>query len=685
MTGLIGFIGLWSHAVAALVFAVMALWQMRVAPPGRRKLALVVALALCALWAISVAGTLAVSVASHAAESLRNLGILGLMYASLHEGARKPRGALSLVYGAVAAVTVVIVWTVALAPPERFDPSLALSAIALRMMAAAGGLVLLHNLYSAAEPGSGSGFKAGIIALAALWLFDLNLYTIAYLSRGWPEDVAALRGLVAVGAAVLLALALHRGKGATLTLSRTMTFQTLSLAAVAVYLIFMAVMTSVIAALGGDGARIAQAAFVFGTSAAVLALPSARARAWIKVKLAKHLFQHRYDYRAEWLRFNDTLGEPAAGTAPLSERVIKAIADITDSPEGLLFAPDGNGLALAARWNWAPNDAPAGRIGEALATSLAGSGRIIELDAARRDDGEAEDLRALPQWLIDDPRAWVLVPLIHFGKLAGAAVLGRPALDRALDWEDFDLLRVASRQASSYLVESRSQQALEDAQRFEDFNRRFAFIMHDVKNLVSQLSLVARNAEKHAENPAFRADMVATLKDSADKMNALLARLSQHNNGRAEAPRPVPVRQVIEGVATAKRLLHPIVIGRSASLTALADPVRLEKLVAHLVQNAIDASPPQAAVRLDVRESEGEVAIDIVDHGCGMSPAFIRERLFTAFASTKAAGFGVGAYEARQLAHAMGGRIEVASREGEGSRFTVYLPQAQPARVPEVA
>ena len=55
------------------------------------------------------------------------------------------------------------------------------------------------------------------------------------------------------------------------------------------------------------------------------------------------------------------------------------------------------------------------------------------------------------------------------------------------------------------------QEALANAQRFEEFNRRFAFILHDIKNLVSQLSLLARNAERHADNPEFRADMVATL------------------------------------------------------------------------------------------------------------------------------------------------------------------------------
>lgn len=672
------FIGLWSHAVAALLFAALAMWQVRSPKSGARKIALVAALGASALWALAVAGTDSASDAPGIAESFRNIGFLGFMYALLHQGERAQRGvALATVYGVVTLVALATIIVTVLIPVGQAAQPLAVGGYALRMMVATGALVLVHNLYSAAGPETGPGFRFAIYAIAAMWLYDLNLYTIAYLGRSWPEDVAALRGLAAVGVAAMLGLALHRSGAWTLQLSRSMTFRTLSLAAVGLYLVAMVLITSAIALIGGEHARLAQAAFVFGTSAAALAMPNARARAWIKVKLAKHLFQHRYDYRAEWLRFTDTLGKPGEDTAPLAERVIKAVADITDSPDGLLFVPEGEGLTPAARWSWPAEDTPPGDLCAALVAHLA-SGHIVELDAVRRD-GDTPAHALLPQWLIDDRRAWVLVPLVHFDRVAGAVVLGRPPIDRALDWEDFDLLRVAGRQVASYLAESQGQQALDDARRFDEFNRRFAFIMHDIKNLVSQLSLVARNAERHADNPAFRADMIATLQDSAERMNALLARLAQHNSARSEAPRAVAADEIVARLAASKRLLHPVSVGRTAGALVLADPARLEALLGHLVQNAIDASEPQAAIRIDVHSEGDEVAIDVVDHGCGMSPAFVREKLFTAFASTKENGFGVGAYEARQLARAMGGRITVASREGEGSRFTVFLPAASGA------
>jgi signal transduction histidine kinase len=94
------------------------------------------------------------------------------------------------------------------------------------------------------------------------------------------------------------------------------------------------------------------------------------------------------------------------------------------------------------------------------------------------------------------------------------------------------------------------------------------------------------------------------------------------------------------------------------------------------VQNAIDASAPEAPVRLMIREQGADVRIEISDSGHGMSAAFIRDELFKPFRSTKTGGFGIGAFEAREIARAHGGRLDVESRPGEGSRFIITLPRA---------
>jgi putative PEP-CTERM system histidine kinase len=199
---------------------------------------------------------------------------------------------------------------------------------------------------------------------------------------------------------------------------------------------------------------------------------------------------------------------------------------------------------------------------------------------------------------------------------------------------------------------------------------------------VSQLSLVARNAERHADNPEFRADMIATLQGSVGKMNDLLARLAQHNSGKPDENASVDLTALLRQVVDAKRSAHAALAlnAGAQALEVAGDPGRLEQVFAHLVQNAIDASEPDAPVTVTTRREGGMARVDIADQGVGMSPAFVRTELFKPFRSTKAHGFGIGAYEAREIVRALGGRLEVASREGEGTLFSVMLPMSAEAR-----
>jgi putative PEP-CTERM system histidine kinase len=236
---------------------------------------------------------------------------------------------------------------------------------------------------------------------------------------------------------------------------------------------------------------------------------------------------------------------------------------------------------------------------------------------------------------------------------------------------------------ASYLAESTSQQALAESRQFEQFNRRFAFVMHDIKNLVSQLSILSRNAEKHASNPEWQADMVATLKGSVDKMNDLLVRLSQHSQSRQVNVEAIDIEKTILAVTHSKRLIYPIVTDLSPGMMALADPGRIETILNHLVQNAIEATDDGSPVRISASRQDSEIAIRVSDNGCGMSETFVANQLFKPFESTKDGGFGIGAYEARALAQSLGGQLRVESRQGKGTRMTLLLPAAPAVEMAE--
>jgi hypothetical protein len=182
-------------------------------------------------------------------------------------------------------------------------------------------------------------------------------------------------------------------------------------------------------------------------------------------------------------------------------------------------------------------------------------GFIVDLDEVRAGTDHQGERARVPGWLVEDREAWALVPLLHFERLVGMVVLGRPPVTRQLDWEDFDLLRVVGQQLASYLAENNGQVALLEANRFDEFNRRIAFVMHDIKNLASQLSLLSRNAERHAENPAFRADMLVTLRNSTDKLNACSRAFRAMARPRRKSSRGLTWR-------TCARVSSPVMPGR---------------------------------------------------------------------------------------------------------------------------
>ena len=676
MAGLISF---WSYALAAAMFIALLIWRLGAGTRLDGHRLLLAAFALTACWAWLSAIDPNHPLVSYA-ETARNLVWVSLLYSLSATGEARQHG-LRLVYGAVSAVFGLQLVADTLSLVVHSGPLLETVTL-LRITGAAGSLVLVHNLYGQAAPASRSTIRFATLGLALIWIYDLNFYTIFYLGAGTGSALVDWRGVAVALTAPLFALGAKQEDGWRIRLSRAATFQSLSLLAICGYFAVMTVLATALRGTGWDwSGSLLVALLAFMTVAAMVLLPSPSARSWAKVKLAKHLFEHRYDYRTEWLRFTETLGRAGTDAPPLGERVIKAFADIADAPGRIVAGDRCRGLSsTSASWNWPGRNPPAGELeSRDFWREVESSGRILELDAYRGRWGHPKDLVIdVPAWIAADDMAWAGVPLIHNDRLFGLVLLAAPDYRRALDWEDFDLLRTAGRQAASSLAEAHGQEALSNAQRFEDFNRRFAFILHDIKNLVSQLSLLSRNAERHADNQDFRTDMIATLKSSVGKMNELLARLSPQATQRAQRSEPCQLREILSSAIAANRRNHDVKLLGDASLSAVVDATGLEQAVGHLVQNAVEASPGDTPVTVRVAERGSSVMVSIADHGCGMDGDFIRNRLFQPFASTKADGFGIGSFEARSLIAAMGGRLSVDSRPGHGTTFTIMLA-ASPA------
>jgi putative PEP-CTERM system histidine kinase len=237
-------------------------------------------------------------------------------------------------------------------------------------------------------------------------------------------------------------------------------------------------------------------------------------------------------------------------------------------------------------------------------------------------------------------------------------------------------------QLAVYLVQEETALALADARQLEEFNKRIAFILHDIKNTIGQLSLIARNAGQFGHNEEFRKDMVVTIEHSVEKLHELLARL----RGEAGAlPSGVAdgidlTGLVADFVARKCGMGLGIVMDDTPApaIVTLSDRKAFLNVLEHVVTNAVEATPAGAQVHVRIENGAGRVRVNIHDQGAGMTPQFIAGELFRPLRSTKGKGMGIGAYQAKETMRDLGGDIEVSSKVGEGTTITLLLPSAAP-------
>ncbi|MFA9201611.1 MAG: hypothetical protein ACEQR8_10610, partial [Cypionkella sp.] len=381
--------GFASNLAGAVVCALVAAWlASRSGSARRERPAAVLALAITAVWCVTNAAWGPGSLLGSLIETPRNLAWILVLYRLFAtDGRDQTLGPIRPLVIALAFVeclqpAVAILGARFAEVPAAHGAAFAVASL-LQALVAAGALVLLHNLYAGASAGARQVLRWPAAALLLLWGWHLNLYTFAWSVGYLPDGLMALRGLVAAAMALLLALGSNdRAADLRLVPSRAVAFQSLSLVVIGGYLLAMFLLAQSVNLFGGGIARLTQVAFVFAAAtAALLWLPSRRLRGWLRVKVLKHLFQHRYDYRAEWLRFTGTIGRAGADAAPLPERAAQALADITDSQGAVLLLPDGHGgMDLAGRWQWSDLDVPPGPWPAALSAMLERDPRIVEID-----------------------------------------------------------------------------------------------------------------------------------------------------------------------------------------------------------------------------------------------------------------------------------------------------------------
>jgi len=539
-------------------------------------------------------------------------------------------------------------------------------------------LILVEQLFRDARQKERWGLKYMCLAVATLFVYDFFMYSYSLLGQQIPAALWNTRGAVNALTVPLIVVAAARNQSWSLDVhvSRRAAFHTGALIVCGGYLLVMAVGGYFVRNLGGTWGEFLAILFVAaGLLLLLIMLLSWQVRARINLLINKHFFSYKYDYREEWLGLTERLNDSEETVDPY-QRSIKAVAHVMESPAGALWLQRDDHYICTAHWNMTQAVATLDSAAP-LAMLLRSRHWIVDIQEHRREPTLYDHLQ-LPQWLDDIPRARWILPLLREQDLLGFILLSAPRAPHDLTWEDLDLLKAIGRQVGSFLDQQESSQALSQARQFEAVNRFTAFLMHDLKNIVAQQSLVVQNAQKHKTNPEFIDDMILTIDSSVTRMKRLLQQLQRPQPGQ-QSRRRVRVDRIVAGAIRSldARQPQPELMLAAEDVFAVLDAERLGMIVGHVVRNAQDATTADGRVEVRVTADMDWIYIRVEDDGTGMQPEFIRDALFQPFYTTKSSrGMGIGAYQAREFMRMSGGDVEVSSLPGAGTVFTLKLPRA---------
>ena len=538
------------------------------------------------------------------------------------------------------------------------------------------GLLMVEQVFRNLGEDSRWNAKPVCLGLACIFLFDIYLYSESLLFGRFDADAQNVRGAIHALAVPFLLVASRRGPNwiVKLQVSRAAAFYSATLILAGGYLLFMAGVGYYVRYFGGDWGRALQLSLlVAGLAFLGMLVFSGALRSWLRVFVGKHFYRYRYDYREEWLRFTAML---SAKRSPqeMGELIVRGLAKMVECPAGSLWTRNGadEPFTQSAIWN-TPQVTDTEPPDSSLCVFLQSNGWVIDLDEFRSSPRRYGAL-ALPTWLLGARNGWLVVPLLVSNELLGFVVLSRSITAIKLNWEVLDLLKTAGRQAAGYLAQMQATEALLDARKFEAFNRMSAFVVHDLKNIVAQLSLMLKNAERLHDNREFQQDMLLTVESSLEKMRRLMLQLREGATppGGSRGVELSPILRKLIGLARSQR--RELDVQESDRLSTRGHEDRLERVLGHLLQNALDATPPTGKVWIKTARHSGQVKVEVGDTGAGMTEEFVRTRLFRPFNTTKHNGMGIGTYESFQYIRELGGTLSVASHPGVGTTITVLLP-----------
>lgn len=479
---------------------------------------------------------------------------------------------------------------------------------------------------------------------------------------------------------ITFSLARHRLLDVDVFASRYVVYNSITLIVVGIYLLIVGGLVQAIKSLGGDFNLYLGSLFVFlSILFMAILLLSYNVRKRVKIFIDRHFYKNKHDYRKEWLELTARLSSklnvqdllpPLANMIFETFWIKRTILWLYDDQERELRIVQPADDLPSRSMKWEP----------ALIQALKDRDYPLVLDDPQGDQKEDPKssgvLDERQKTMFRSMGVSILVPLIIEKQLIGILGLSKSHSGTPLNYEDHDLMKTMAKQAASSILNAKLSQRLVSSKELETFHSLSIFLLHDLKNFVSMISLVVENMSLNFDNPEFRKDALASLSLTVDKMKRLMERLAALSKTPDPCYASVDLNAMVqETLVEIEKSIKSKIIKDLHELPVIhVDPAQIRKVLTNLLLNAEEAITGEGEIRLATSVQDGMVILSVSDNGCGIPSEFLENRLFKPFSTTKSQGFGIGLYQLKSILEAHGGRIQANSEVGKGSTFTVALP-----------
>jgi len=513
-----------------------------------------------------------------------------------------------------------------------------------------------------------------IIGIGGIIGLNIFYYSHALLYRSLDMNLLPVRigGLFISNILVGFAILRHKAMDVEVGISRGVFYRSLSIFIIGAYLLGLGLIGEGMRYLNPYLGKNIMALFGFIGAIGILVLMlSEQLRRKVMVFINKNFYTQKYDYRTQWLQFTQLISSKYS-----FDELIDSIAE-------------GFKDAIGAKWAsvWCLNEKENGGfycakiIDSNQLTGEPGEGIIKFLHNKKwvfnaNDNLDKNTFTIQDNEFISNNKVSLIVPLLDKDNLIGFVVIGEGLAKSDYNYEDYDLLKTLAKQATSAIMNMRLTEELAEARELKAVGKVSSFIMHDLKNAASMLSLIAQNAKEHSNDPDFQRDALVSVANTSEKINYLVQKLKN-------LPRKMSLRLEYADLGTVvKEVIKELNLNSKTKLNyeeieqvkTEFDREEIKKVISNLLINAIDATKGKGEISIKVGIQDDKGFVLVSDKGIGMSKEFIETRLFKPFQTTKKKGLGIGLYQCKTIIDAHGGKIKVKSIEGKGTDFFLYLP-----------